>query len=283
MSKKRYVDTKFWDDNYVISKDPVEKLVFLYLLTNTLTNIVGIYEISIRRIAFDTGIDKDMVIKILERFELDNKVKYENGWIAIKNFTKHQLDNPKINAGMEALIKEVPDTLIEWSNIDYDRLSHLNNNLNLNPNTNLNKEKRPATPLLNKPTKEPLEFSFTDKCWYGLDDWRIKMYQGKYPMLTINYLLEDKFKQKFLEKPKEFKELIKTEYNDNIENLIWAWLGQEKKFYLKDHPEYQQPVVENVSKGKTIGRNVSHIGEELDKLKGKFNMPETAKGGNYEE
>jgi len=29
MSKKRYVDTKFWDDNYIIEKDPNEKLLFL--------------------------------------------------------------------------------------------------------------------------------------------------------------------------------------------------------------------------------------------------------------
>lgn len=168
MSKKRYVDTKFWDDNYIIEKDPSEKLLFLYLLTNTLTNIVGIYEISIKRIAFDTGLDKDMVINMLKKFETDDKIKYENGWLAFKNFIKHQLDNPKINAAMKELLKEVPDDLIKWANIDHDRLSisvenvdnspkivdnssndslshskndrlsHLNTNTNLNTNTHSN-------------------------------------------------------------------------------------------------------------------------------------------------
>lgn len=123
MSKKRYVDTKFWDDNYIIKIGSIEKLLFLYLLTNTLTNIIGIYEISTNRIAFDTGIDKDMVIKILERFEADDKVKYEDGWIALKNFTKHQLNNPKINAGIKALLSEVPGNLVEWANIDPNRFS----------------------------------------------------------------------------------------------------------------------------------------------------------------
>jgi len=137
MSKKRYIDTKFWDDNYIINKDTIEKLLFIYLLTNTLTNIIGIYEISLKRIAFDTGLDSEMVKKILERFEADDKIKYENNWIAIKNFTKHQLNNPKINTGMESLLKEVPEHLIEWVNIDYDRLSHLNTNTNLNINLNL--------------------------------------------------------------------------------------------------------------------------------------------------
>lgn len=125
MSKKRYVDTKFWDDNYIIEKDPIEKLLFLYLLTNTLTNIIGIYEISINRIAFDTGIDKEMVLKILERFEADDKAKYENGWIALKNFTKHQLNNPKINAGIKALSREIPEDLIKWVNIDPKRFSEI--------------------------------------------------------------------------------------------------------------------------------------------------------------
>jgi hypothetical protein len=82
-----------------------------------------------------------MVLKILERFEADDKAKYENGWIAIKNFTKHQLNNPKINAGIKALSGAVPGNLIEWSNIDYDRLSHPNLNLNPNLNTNLNTNK----------------------------------------------------------------------------------------------------------------------------------------------
>ena len=125
MSKERYLNTKFWDDNYIIEKDPIEKLLFLYLLTNTLTNIIGIYEISINRIAFDTGIDKDMVIKILERFEIDDKAKYKNGWIALKNFTKHQKNNPKINKGIEVLSREVPKDLIKWVNIDPKRFSEI--------------------------------------------------------------------------------------------------------------------------------------------------------------
>ena len=123
MSKQRYLDTKFWDDNYIIKLDPVEKLIFIYCLTNPLTNILGIYEISLRRIAFDTGIDQDMVIKILGRFEKDNKIKYDNGYIVIKNFTKYQKDNPSINRGIEILIPQIPPELLKWVNIDQKRVT----------------------------------------------------------------------------------------------------------------------------------------------------------------
>ena len=152
MSKQRYISTKFWQDNYIIDKDPIEKLLFLYLLTNPLTNILGIYEISIKIIAFDTGIDSEMILKILERFEKDDKVKYFKGHIALKNFTKHQKDNPKINKGIEILISETPLELLSWVNIDRKRfnlpdslyidygktMNYSNSNINSNSNTNTN-------------------------------------------------------------------------------------------------------------------------------------------------
>ena len=156
MSRQRYLDTKFWDDRYIVEKDPIEKLLFIYLLTNPLTNILGIYEISLSRIAFDTGLEQEMVLKILERFEKDNKVRYFEGYVALKNFTKYQANNPKINQGIKSLLKTVPVKLIEWINIDFVRLgikdyrlyigldrassglNYDNDNTNVNTNTNTN-------------------------------------------------------------------------------------------------------------------------------------------------
>ena len=50
MSDTRMIKTKFWDDDYISYLDSVEKLLFLYCLTNPLTNIAGIYEITLKRI-----------------------------------------------------------------------------------------------------------------------------------------------------------------------------------------------------------------------------------------
>lgn len=134
------VDTRFWIDDYISHLDPVEKLMFLYFLTNPFTDISGMYEVPLKNIALDTGIDKEMVIKILNRFERDNKIFYENGWIAIKNFAKHQLDNPKVLRGIEIGTAKAPESLknkVKNSlSIDNDSLSHLNSNSNLNSNLN---------------------------------------------------------------------------------------------------------------------------------------------------
>ena len=97
MSKLRSINTHFWSDTYVIDLDPIEKLLFLYLLTNEQTNMLGIYEIHVRRIAFDTGIDKSMLLKIFDRFEQSQKAKYCDGYVILQNFLRHQ----SFNANME--------------------------------------------------------------------------------------------------------------------------------------------------------------------------------------
>ena len=72
MSKKRFINTRIWQDNYVSNLDPSEKLLFVYLLTNSSTNICGIYELPLKNVALETGLDTEMVLKILERFEPTN-------------------------------------------------------------------------------------------------------------------------------------------------------------------------------------------------------------------
>lgn len=108
MSKLRSINTHFWSDTYVLDLDPTEKLLFLYLLTNEQTNMLGIYELHIRRIAFDTGIDKDMVVKIFERFTKKDKAKYLDGYVILQNFIKHQRYNGNMQTSAINSWKELP-------------------------------------------------------------------------------------------------------------------------------------------------------------------------------
>jgi len=139
MAKHRYINTHFWKDNYIINLDPTEKLVYLYLLTNPLTNIAGIYEIHLKEIANDTGIIKDIIDTILKRFERDNKLKYCGGYVIIKNHLKHQdFKSPKIQSGIADIINSLPLAILEES-ISYiygmDALSHLIKSNSIKSNT----------------------------------------------------------------------------------------------------------------------------------------------------
>lgn len=146
MAKQRYINTHFWDDSYVVELDPIEKLLFLYFLTNPLTNIAGAYEVSLRRVAFDTGIDREMIVKILARFETANKIIYRDGWILITNFIKNQSLNPKMLKGVEDVVSDCPEWIKETLSIAYQSLSHLNRDLNrdLNPIPSKDGQEKPA-------------------------------------------------------------------------------------------------------------------------------------------
>src|SRR5687768_3622653 len=109
MAKHRMVNTRFWDDTYISNLDPTEKLLFLYFLTNTSTSICGIYEISLKKAAVETGIDRDMVAKVLDRFARDKRIVYVDGWVGIVNFVKHQNQgSPKVQKGIEVGLANVP-------------------------------------------------------------------------------------------------------------------------------------------------------------------------------
>ena len=97
MSKKRYIDTKFWSDSWVSNLKPEEKFLFLYFLTNEKSNIAGIYELPVKIMAVETGLKEEEIQPILKKFEKDGKVIYLDGWVGIKNFIKHQdIQNEKI-------------------------------------------------------------------------------------------------------------------------------------------------------------------------------------------
>lgn len=114
MAKNRLINTKFWDDQYVTKLDPSEKLLFLYFLTNTQTTVLGIYPIELRRISFDTGLEQETVLRILDRFTKAEKIFYFNGYIILKNFVKNQYVNPNIKKGIERELSELPTEIIAF-------------------------------------------------------------------------------------------------------------------------------------------------------------------------
>lgn len=111
MKKNRYVNTRFWDDSYIFRLGPNEKLLFLYLLTNPLTNIAGVYEIVPQRIANDTGLPPEDIAMFLDRLEANGKIARHGDWIGISNFARHQKPTPNIRKGIAKALDEAPPQL----------------------------------------------------------------------------------------------------------------------------------------------------------------------------
>lgn len=114
MSEKlRSVNTRIWEDHFFEDLSPSEKLLFIYLLTNSATNLVGIYEISVKRMSFDTGLAKEAIQKALEGFQRVRKVLIIDNYIVLPNFLKHQSLNDNMKIGVIKLFKALPNSLKE--------------------------------------------------------------------------------------------------------------------------------------------------------------------------
>lgn len=109
MDNKRMINTKFWSDSYISELDPIEKLLYLYLITNERVNLCGIYELPLKFMSLETGIEKEMLTKIIGRFETDEKIFMVNGFIIIKNFIKNQnIESPSIQTGITRRLNDLP-------------------------------------------------------------------------------------------------------------------------------------------------------------------------------
>jgi len=137
MAKERMINTRLWSDNWIRSINPLDRYLFLYLITNEHNNICGIYELPISTMAFESGIDeRDLEKTMLPR--LNPKVYYIEGWVILKNFPKYQHRNsPKVKIGIENELKTIPSHILNDA-IAYgygmDMVSHLNSNSNSNSN-----------------------------------------------------------------------------------------------------------------------------------------------------
>ncbi len=116
MSKQRYVSTSFWTDPWVQSLEPEERYIYLYLMTGPRTNIAGVYEVTLKDMAHDTGYPIDTISKVIDRFQKDKKAYYYEYHIILPTFPKHQKWNikPKIKIGIESILRELKPSVIEF-------------------------------------------------------------------------------------------------------------------------------------------------------------------------
>lgn len=124
MSKLRSLSTAFWSDPFIEELSPSEKLLFIYLITNEKTNMLGIYESSVKKISFETGIPSNTISEALKKFEAAKKVKYTNNFVILVNFMKHQNFNPNMMKSAIDVYNSLPNELKD-NNIKVDKSDHL--------------------------------------------------------------------------------------------------------------------------------------------------------------
>lgn len=123
--KTRIIHTKIWEDDYFSDLKPLEKLVFLYYLTNDRINIIHCYEIKDERIALDTGVSIDIIKKCKEKFSIDGKFRYYKNYVVLVNSDKYEsYRGEKNDLAKETLLKEMSSNALDWYYNKTDRGMH---------------------------------------------------------------------------------------------------------------------------------------------------------------
>jgi hypothetical protein len=121
MSGYRQLHTHIWSDGWFVELEPDLKLLFIYLFSNERASICGLYELPIRTISFETGLDRAVIKPGLEVFTKADKARYDfdAGVVWIRNMLKYQgSSSPKVQARIQADIKAVPDCDLKQQFLD---------------------------------------------------------------------------------------------------------------------------------------------------------------------
>jgi len=109
----RQIHTEIWDDPWVIELPSDEKLLFIYLFSNSRTTAIGLYEISQRVIAFETGLTTSIITAGLEHFASAGKVQFQDNWIWVPKLLSRNINNlrsPQVQAMIKKQVVNVPSS-----------------------------------------------------------------------------------------------------------------------------------------------------------------------------
>ena len=87
--KTRVIHTKIWKDGYFSNLTRIEKLVFLFLITNENINMCGCYELNDAEIKLWCGLTEQEIIAIKQKFSRDRKFVFSSGWVRVINHGRY--------------------------------------------------------------------------------------------------------------------------------------------------------------------------------------------------
>lgn len=112
--KTRIVHTRFWEDEKVANFTIEAKFLFIYLLTNTRINLIGIFELTDRIIQFETGFDKEKLLLAKKELQDNQRVFFYNGWVCVVNAMKHtDYTGEKNETAKKKEVKMIPNEVVK--------------------------------------------------------------------------------------------------------------------------------------------------------------------------
>lgn len=114
MAEYRTLKMSFWSDPFIEELSAPQKLLYLYLITSEHTNSLGIAHVSIRKIAFETGLDVQDIEECIIALEGHGKLIRDGHDILLINFIKNQCAlGEKVRTGLRSLFAGVSSKTIK--------------------------------------------------------------------------------------------------------------------------------------------------------------------------
>ena len=120
MANYRQIHVQIWKDAWFLELDPDHKLLFIYLFSNERTSVAGIYDLSPRVMAFETGLDQDTIALALVTFEEHGKVYCRDGIVWVKNLRRYNAtSSPKVTTRIRYELAAIPDCSLKDAYLAY--------------------------------------------------------------------------------------------------------------------------------------------------------------------
>ena len=89
MAEYRQIHVQIWKDSWFLDLPSEHKLLFVYLFSNERASVSGIYDLSIKVMVFETGLEPGTIRAALATFAEADKVLCENGIVWVKNLRRY--------------------------------------------------------------------------------------------------------------------------------------------------------------------------------------------------
>lgn len=118
--KARIFYTKFWSDPYIHSLNHKERNAFIYLFTNELIGLSGVYELPDYRAVADLSVTEREWEEIKVKFMRDRKFAFYKGFVKARNYDRYQqftgeknepAKEKEISLIEKSILKALDDTL----------------------------------------------------------------------------------------------------------------------------------------------------------------------------
>lgn len=109
----RQIHVDIWDDPWFLELDAEGKLLFIYLFSNKRTNVIGLYEIARKAIAFESGLPLEIIERLLDEFAEMGKIHTIDSWVWVPKLLTRNTNNlrsPKTQAHIAKTLQAIPDT-----------------------------------------------------------------------------------------------------------------------------------------------------------------------------